>query len=150
MSDDPLEDFLTGDEDIPLGTVSIGTGLPGERFDLKCPECGGDMKLRNSKYGLFYGCVNWTSGCKGSHGAHADGRPLGRPANSETKLARIQAHRFFDLLWRPQMKRSEAYQWMQQAMRLPENEAHIGQFTTEQCKQLVDLVKGFLTKDEKL
>lgn len=26
---------------------------------LKCPECGGDLILRNGKYGEFYGCTNY-------------------------------------------------------------------------------------------
>ena len=37
------------------------------------------MVLRNSKYGLFYGCSTYPN-CKASHGAHKDGKPLGTPA----------------------------------------------------------------------
>lgn len=32
----------------------------------KCPQCGGDLKLRNGKYGAFYGCSNYP-GCRFTH-----------------------------------------------------------------------------------
>ena len=34
----------------------------GEYFlngDLKCPKCGGDITLKNSRYGIFWGCSNY-------------------------------------------------------------------------------------------
>ncbi len=125
----------------------IGLGLFGERFDLVCPECGGSMRLKHSKHGLFYGCERWREGCKGTHGAHVDGSPLGTPANAETKKARIQAHRFFDRLWKKEngrkaaMTRAQAYAWMQKALNLSRNDAHIGKFDIEQCSRLTELVK---------
>lgn len=155
MDDAPpirLEDLLAGAyedpiEDVTFETCPIGTGLPGERFDLKCPECGGDLRLRRSKHGVFYGCINWTTGCKGSHGAHPDGRPLGSPADAATKKARIQAHRVFDRLWQehggtpPRMTRAQAYVWMRRVMKMSDSDAHIGRFTAEQCNRLIELVK---------
>lgn len=30
----------------------------------KCPKCGGKLMKRNGKYGEFYGCENFSSGCK--------------------------------------------------------------------------------------
>lgn len=30
----------------------------------KCPKCGGKLVKRNGKYGEFYGCENFPSGCK--------------------------------------------------------------------------------------
>lgn len=134
-------------EDVSFDSCPIGLGLPGERFDLKCPECNGDLRLRRSKHGVFYGCENWTSGCKGSHGAHPDGRPLGSPANAATKKARMQAHRLFDRLWQPygktpaKMSRAQAYTWLCKAMQLSNYEAHIGRFDIAQCQQLIEAVK---------
>lgn len=125
----------------------IGLGLFGERFDLICPECGGSMRLKHSKHGLFYGCERWREGCKGTHGAHEDGSPLGTPANAATKKARIQAHRIFDRLWkgekdrRATMTRAQAYAWMQREMNLPRDGAHIGGFDIAQCNSLIALVK---------
>jgi ssDNA-binding Zn-finger/Zn-ribbon topoisomerase 1 len=62
---------------------------------LECTECDGKLVLRLSKYGLFYGCTNYPV-CKTAHGAHPDGKPLGKPANKETKAWRIKAHQAFD------------------------------------------------------
>lgn len=119
---------------LPIGTV----------LDHPCPECGGSMVLRQSKYGLFYGCGGYPK-CRATHGAHKDGRPLGIPADKKTKQARIRAHAVFDQLWKEDhMSRSEAYSWMQDAMGLTEDEAHIGRFTEEQCDELELKVEDFL------
>lgn len=116
----------------------------GTKLAHPCPECGEPMLLRNSKYGLFYGCSTFPQ-CKATHGAHKDGRPLGTPADKKTKQARIRAHDVFDELWKDKhMSRSEAYEWMQDAMGLSEDEAHIGKFTEEQCDELELKVEEFL------
>lgn len=57
------------------------------------------MMLRNSRYGLFWGCSRFPE-CRSTHGAHPDGRPLGKPATAEVKQARIAAHAAFDRLWK--------------------------------------------------
>ena len=114
-------------ESLPMGTV-----LPHP-----CPECGGRMVLRPSKYGLFYGCAAYPI-CKAAHGAHADGQPLGIPADKPTKDARIRAHAAFDRLWKEtRMTRSDAYGWMRGEMGLSRDDAHIGRFTISQCEDLI-------------
>jgi ssDNA-binding Zn-finger/Zn-ribbon topoisomerase 1 len=118
----------------------------------RCPDCGGKMKLKDSRYGLFYGCVNFPA-CRATHGAHPDGRPLGIPATKEVKLARIEAHAAFDLLWRRDihgrgggMRRKDAYQWLRSAMELPADECHIGLFDLSQCQRVVQLVAHYMEK----
>ena len=109
---------------------------------LDCPECEGKLVLRLSKYGLFYGCNNYPT-CKAAHGAHPDGKPLGIPADRETKLWRIKAHQALDPLFEgetPIMSREEAYEYLQNLMNLTEEQAHIGKFDVEQCKELIDLL----------
>lgn len=120
---------------LPLGTP----------LDHPCPECGSTMVLRDSKYGLFYGCSNYPK-CKATHGAHKKtGKPLGLPADKKTKKARMRAHDAFDQLWKDKhMSRSAAYQWMQEAMEMSEDEAHIGRFTEDQCDKLEVLVEEHL------
>jgi ssDNA-binding Zn-finger/Zn-ribbon topoisomerase 1 len=116
---------------------------PGERTDLKCPEpgCAGRLVLKESKYGLFYGCEFWPiDRCPGSHGAHPDGAPLGEPADQATKKARMRAHDAFDRLWKGRgapMSRTEAYEWVQEAMGMTSEEAHIGRFSLEECDGLI-------------
>jgi ssDNA-binding Zn-finger/Zn-ribbon topoisomerase 1 len=115
-------------------------------FEIECAECGAPMTLRNSKYGKFFGCTNFPE-CRGTHGTYPDGRPLGNPADAETKHYRIAAHYVFDSLWKSKMvTRNRAYSWMQQVMTLSSEEAHIGNFTKEQCKRLIMLVGKQLTR----
>lgn len=130
--------------DISPAEPPPGRGLPGERFDLDCPDCLGKshLQLRKSDaHGLFYGCVKWPD-CRGTHGAHPDGRPKGIPGNKATREARIKAHEVFDLLFsgpKPKMTEEAAYVWMAGAMGLSFEEAHIARFTVEQCNALIKL-----------
>ena len=95
------------------------------------------MTLRDGKYSRFYGCTRWPE-CNGSHGAHADGTPLGTPADRETKVYRMATHKVFDPLWKSQaMSRDQAYAWMARTMGMTKAEAHIGQFDKEQCRTLI-------------
>ncbi len=111
-------------------------------FSLKkaCPECGCDMILRNSKYGLFYGCINYPE-CDATHGAHKDsGEPLGIPADKETRKMRMKAHGDFDNLWQKYgYKRQESYKLLQNIMGLNKDQAHIGRFNISQCKLLMSI-----------
>lgn len=121
-----------------------------EVFDLKCPEadCDGLMVLRDSKYGPFYSCARYPK-CTGSHGAHPDGTPLGKPADKATKAARIVAHAAFDLLWQPKdapYSRGAAYFEMRTMMGLSEEEAHIGNFDIDQCTTLIEKVHKRLAR----
>lgn len=114
------------------------------RFNLTCPDCGAKpMVLRESVHGLFYGCPTYPK-CRGAHGAHADGRPKGKPANAENRKYRILAHSTFDVLWNGQgavfESRQRAYQWMQNALNMTPDEAHIGNFDIKQCVKLIDTI----------
>jgi len=136
-------------EDISLDDVSIYDFIPfpAARDDVKCGECGRAMVVRANKDGRpFYGCFYFPE-CRGTHGAHPDGRPLGIPADKATRKARIEAHRYFDMLWQPQdgqkarMTRPKAYAWMRKMMSLTETEAHFGKFNLAQCERLIRVVK---------
>lgn len=118
--------------------------------DVICPECGAKMVLRettkfkwnNGENRLFYGCSRFPA-CKGTHGAHPGGAPLGTPADAATKQARMRAHAAFDLLWKPigaRLTQDEAYLWMQSKMGMKSSEAHIGKFNAEQCESLISHV----------
>jgi hypothetical protein len=83
----------------------------------------------------FWGCSKWP-GCKGIHGAHPDGRPLGVPANKETKGWRIKAHAAFDGLWKSgRMTRNEAYTWLSAALGVPS--VHIGEMDSQGCREVI-------------
>jgi len=124
----------------PNETWSGPKGTPNE-YDLTCPECGKPMRLRYSKKNdsRFYGCTGWPD-CDVVHGAHPDGKPLGKPGDRATRSARKRAHEAFDQLWKPagaRMTRGQAYAWLEGYFDLDEDEAHIGNFDSTQCEELV-------------
>lgn len=114
------------------------------RLEKACPDCGSDMVLRTSRFGLFYGCIRYPA-CDASHGAHEDGTPLGVPANKETRQARIDAHNTFDLLWKGatntgrRAARRDAYRWLRDKLGLSKDECHIGLFNVETCKKVITI-----------
>ncbi len=121
-----------------------------KQHDVACPDCGAPMRLRESKHGLFYGCTRYPE-CKGTHGAHPNGAPLGIPADKHTKDMRIKAHDAFDQLWKPlsaPYTRAEAYLVMQSLMGMSSDEAHIGKFTASQCQELIDRLATHHTAKE--
>lgn len=114
--------------------------------DLKCPECGAPMVLRqtqkfkwakNGRGRLFYGCSKWPK-CDGSHGAHPNGAPLGIPADKATKSARNAAHVAFDQLclvrgW----SKGQGYRWLGLQLGMPKDrikaDCHIAKFGIAEC-----------------
>lgn len=129
------------DDDVGLDEAELR--FPKERFDLKCGDCGAGMTLRSSpKYPHpFYGCDAFPT-CRGTHGAHPDGSPKGRPADAPTRAARIRAHKAFDLIWKTKIvpRRTDAYRWLREQMGLSKAQAHISMFTSEQCEEVVKRV----------
>jgi len=85
---------------------------------MKCPECGAEMILRKSKYGMFYGCSRFPL-CKGTHGAHPNGKPLGFPGNKHLKRLRMLAHKELERhfgKWDGMDKKakSKMYKWLRE------------------------------------
>ena len=101
------------------------------------------MRLRKSRYGLFYGCPEYPN-CKGAHGAHKDGTPYGIPGNELTKQWRQIAHQIFDGWWRENhITRNDAYETLGDYMKLSREETHIGRFDIEKCQKVLDFIKGW-------
>jgi len=100
------------------------------------------MELRPSQFGknrVYYACI--ADDCRGAHGAHPDGTPLGKPADQATKRMRMAAHAEFDKLWkRGDFTRKQAYAWMQETLGLTKEEAHIANFDIPTCKRLIEAV----------
>lgn len=105
---------------------------------LNCPDCGAPMALRSGRHGPFYSCTRYPA-CKGSHGAHPDGRPLGTPADAATRAARVAAHRAFDRLWSRAVpgSRKRAYAWL--ASELGVAVVHMGEMDAATCARVVEL-----------
>lgn len=118
--------------------------MPTE-YRVWCADCGAIMRLRSSRHGPFYGCSRYPQ-CRGTHGAHADGKPLGTPADGRTKGARIAAHAAFDPLWEEGYfpSRTKAYAWLREKMDLGGDECHIGKFNYDQCEEVVHHCNEFM------
>jgi hypothetical protein len=102
------------------------------------------LRNRRSDGGPFYGCSRYPA-CSGTHGAHADGTPLGVPGDAATKRARREAHAAFDRLWHGgPFTRRRAYAWLAQVMGITSKQAHIGRFTRLQCREVVRCVRELL------
>lgn len=121
---------------------------PGRVLNHPCPECGKKMVLKKSKYGPFYGCVDYPN-CRATHGADRDtGDPLGVPVNQATRAYRMLAHDAFDKLWdNKTVKRSFAYLWLSTSLGVDANKCHIGQFDIEQCKRVIEICEGTTIED---
>ena len=106
-----------------------------------CGDCGSHMILRKDKFGhWFYSCSRFPE-CQGTHGVHQKtGLPMGTPADKKTRYWRMRAHQALDKYWRDWgLKRWEVYQMLSMAMDLPKEETHIGMFTIDQCKKVVEI-----------
>jgi len=56
------------------------------------------FKTRDGRNRKFYGCSRWPE-CNATHGADPQGRPLGIPANKETKALRRIVHKEAERIW---------------------------------------------------
>jgi len=119
--------------------------LDAVEHDVTCAECGAKMSPRFHDWRQgrgrqpFYGCSQYPD-CQGRHGAHIDGRPLGKPGNKATRATRMRAHAVLDRLWKgkdARMSRTGAYVWMQKALGLLPKDAHIGSFDEERRAHLI-------------
>lgn len=113
-----------------------------EEHEVICPDCGAAMVLKTSsqfKYNdgepkKFYSCSNYPS-CKGSHGAHPDGRPLGKPASREVRELRIKLHELLATQWNNKNAndRRRQYDWM----RFHAPTTHVSEMDKEQIEQTI-------------
>jgi ssDNA-binding Zn-finger/Zn-ribbon topoisomerase 1 len=56
---------------------------------VQCPDCNGRMHLKEGRYGRFYKCNRYE--CKGTLGAHLDGKPRPDKASPSLRTARKRA-----------------------------------------------------------
>lgn len=125
-----------------------------KRVHIKCPYCGSRALLRPASvvYGEkaadpaapYYVCARYPA-CDSYVAAHKNTRlPMGTLANAELRRKRIQSHATLDRLWESGlMSKKQAYLWLQVELGLPEQEAHIGRFSTFRCEQVIQLCDSF-------
>lgn len=109
-----------------------------------CQYCNKPAILKTSEefYGKDYGTNVWVCfNCDSFVGTHGRSNiPKGSLANRQLRKKRMQAHYYFDQLWRGEnrrMSRDKAYRWMQKEMNLSKEKAHIGMFDELQCIILI-------------
>lgn len=113
---------------------------------MKCPEHNTELALRKGPRRWYRACRYWPD-CSYMAAVDRTLVPVGKPVPSPNKAARERAHRVFDRLWiEGRMPRSQAYQWLSEAMDMPLRESHMGKMTPEQCARVVELVKQELNR----
>jgi len=116
-----------------------------------CPYCNGKTKVVKEKfiYGKTYKgksiicCENFPK-CDAFVGTHANGEPLGRLANKDLRKAKIEAHKYFDILWQKHgIDRTDLYSMLSEHLKLPKELTHIGMFQKTTCQKVVQWAKEF-------
>ena len=119
-----------------------------QKLGLECFYCGTATKCvlgaelnLPGKWAMktFFACPH--SACDAYVGCYSNGRALGSTANAQLRCARKIAHSAFDPIWESagaKMSRDEAYCWLSTALNLPKDETHMGMFTLDQCRQVVE------------
>lgn len=109
-----------------------------------CPYCGNSSVFVDSAeiYGKSFGMIYLCRPCDSYVGVHkGTDQALGRLANRELREWKKRAHHVFDLVWKSgKMKRGEAYSWLSEQLGIPKKYTHIGMFSVETCKKVVDLI----------
>lgn len=101
---------------------------------LLCPVHGIEMVERTSEYGVFHICPLVECDILSGH------KKTSTPANKETRAARAEAHAAIDPIWRAGRKsRNQCYLRMSLALSISVEETHIGMFTIEQCRAVIEL-----------
>lgn len=116
-----------------------------------CPYCRGLAALADSAevYGRSYGMIWICRPCGayvGTHKGSKDHKPLGRLAKADLRAARIEAHRYFDEIWKAghHKKRRDAYAWLAGQMGRELKKTHISWFDLYECQQVIKICRGFL------
>lgn len=115
-----------------------------------CPYCdveadlvdGADVYGPNYRGMPMYVCANRSNPerqCRARVGCHpGTARPLGTPADAQLRSLRTQCHAEFDPLWQTgEMTRTQAYMRLAQYLGIPDERAHIGMLTVDECKKLL-------------
>ncbi len=119
-----------------------------------CPYCNGKSKFVDSQivYGKSFGMIYLCSNCRAWVGVHkGTTTALGRLANAELRLAKKEAHKYFDMLWKLKLiTRPEAYKYLSEWLQIHPDFTHIGMFGVKTCKSVVEFSKQKLNDNRRL
>ncbi|PHS06388.1 MAG: hypothetical protein COA78_14315 [Blastopirellula sp.] len=95
---------------------------------------------------IFWVCVECGARC----GCHKkSSRPLGLPTGESTRQARSRLHKIMDPYWQNEskgnrgMRRAHLYRMLRTGLGLPDDEAHVGRFSIEQCVEAEKVLVQF-------
>jgi hypothetical protein len=102
--------------------------------------------------GGFGGMIYLCRDCNAYVGCHARNGGIeskGRLANKELREAKIEAHRYFDNMWKRKTgiskghARSRAYKWLTEQLNIAAEYCHVGMFDVAECKKVVEVCKPY-------
>lgn len=106
---------------------------------LACPECGGELVLREGKFGKFYGCRSYPS-CTGKMNlkvAEAQSN-----VDVSTQTMRVKAGKELTALTQSRgWSNLQASRWMREIMGLNWDEAKVNLLSSKQCEILLAYIK---------
>lgn len=111
-----------------------------------CPYCGRRANLTKAtavykEHAIeeyLYVCSRYPE-CDSYVGVHRGTLlPKGSLANGDLRHKRIEAHRYFDAIWKNGiLTKKNAYRWLQDIFCLSGEQAHIGQFSDYMCSCVI-------------
>ena len=120
---------------------------------VRCPYCGSPAYLRsadgiykNNRAGAkLYVCSKYPACDSYVRVIPGTKIPAGSLANKALRALRIEAHRYFDLLFQTGiMNRNEAYEWLACMLQMPLSQAHIGYLGEYYCNRVIEETKRLL------
>lgn len=123
--------------------------MSADKDNMRCQYCGVETEIVTGDYIYptrpdlfhlnFYRCPQ----CYAYVGSHKNSKkPLGKVADAKLRTLRLKAHLAFDVLHKTKvMTRSSSYQWLANKMGINKKDCHIAQFSTNQCQQVILIMK---------
>jgi ssDNA-binding Zn-finger/Zn-ribbon topoisomerase 1 len=104
-----------------------------------CPECGGEMVLREGKFGSFYGCRSYPT-CVGS--MNITKAMAEKTVDSTTKMDRVKAIAAFSRFCKAHgWTSAQGAKWIRDTMGVNRDETQISLFSSKQCELLHAYIK---------
>jgi hypothetical protein len=122
-----------------------GEGCPAGSVQL-----AGGRKIYPHRPDLWDGHY-WRCRCGAYCGVHPNLKPLGSPANTETRQARSSAHAAFDPLWQKRQRlsgisrakaRAKGYKWLAAQLGIAAKDCHIGMMDAATARRVVEICRA--------
>jgi len=113
------------------------------QWDVTCGDCGSKMVLVTGDSidrTLMYRCSR--PECRCIHAAFPNGKPVGTPADQNTRSLRCVLHRILDPLWKDRhISRNRLYKRLAKRLGMSEEDCHVGKFNAKQCTKAIQVAR---------